>query len=70
MDEHVLESRLDLMPPQCVVAKIGDCSLERRTIAPGDMDRSPEDRGSLDAGHLPQTAGGLVDRLSGRFVGN
>ena len=52
MDEHVLEARLDLMPSQCVVAEIGDCSLERRTIAPGDMDRPPEDRGRFDASHL------------------
>src|SRR5271166_1947913 len=70
MDENVLEPRLDLMLPQRVIAEIGDRLLQRRTVAAGDMDGSPENSGRLDAGNLPQPARGLVERLSGRLIGN
>jgi hypothetical protein len=49
MDEHVLEPGLDLMPSQCVMAEIGDRPLQRRSIAAGDVNGSPEDGGRFDA---------------------
>ena len=70
MDEDVLEPRLDLMPRQGIIVEFGDRSLESRAVAAGDMDRSPEYRGRLDAVQLPQPACGLVDRLSGGLVGH
>ena len=70
MNEDVLEPRLDLVPGQGIIAEIGDCSLERRAIAAGDMDRSPKNRSRFDPGHLPQPARGFVDCLSGGLIGN
>src|SRR5271165_5298287 len=70
MNEDVLEPWLDLMPRQGIIAEIGDRSLEGRAVAARDMDGSPENRGRLDPGHLPQPARGLVERLSGRLIGN
>jgi hypothetical protein len=70
MNKDVLEPRLDLMPPQRVIAEIGNGSLQSRTIAAGDMDGSPENSGRFDAGHLPQPARSLVDCLSGGLKGD
>ena len=70
MNEDILEPRLDLVPPQGVITKIGDRPFERRPVTARDMDGSPENRRRFDAGHLPQPARGPVDRLSGGLVGN
>jgi hypothetical protein len=48
MDENVLEPGLDLMPRQRGISEIGDGSLERCTVAAGDMDGSPENGGRFD----------------------
>src|SRR5271167_2165308 len=70
MNEDVLEPWLDLMPRQGIIAEIGDRSLESRAVAACHVDGSPENSGRLDAGNLPQPARGLVERLSGRLIGN
>ena len=70
MNEDVLEPWLDLMPRQGIIAEIGDRSLEGRTVAAGDMDRSPENRRCFDPGHLSEPARGLIDRFSGGLIGN
>src|SRR6516165_316843 len=68
MNEDVLEPWLDLMPRQGIIAEIGDRSLEGRTVAAGDMDRSPENRRCFDPGHLSEPARGLIDRFSGGLL--
>src|SRR6516165_12450861 len=70
MNEDVLEPRLDLMPRQGIIAEVGDRSLERRTIATGDADGTPENGRSFNPRHPPQPAGGLIDPLAGGLISN